>query len=272
MPRSWPQRPSEPDGPRILGLGSAVSLAALAALACSIPATTRVSGLVAHLHGPAQVWIALAALAFLPMLMAILVLRAARQGLRAFGGAGSELRAYGVALWLASLLVELSLFGRLLRATTHHHALAGVVFALGALAMAAASALLCARVVTLLNRGSIGMRLLLGGFVSFGALGALGLVLLGFSRVASHDEASAGAVATFVDTLSFALGAVFALFVTEATGRSLSRRRALALVGPPIALVIGVLGLSILRDGDLSRAIEQRAPLFARVAQWMHNG
>ncbi|HEV3191606.1 MAG TPA: hypothetical protein VGY54_13950 [Polyangiaceae bacterium] len=247
-------------------------MAALAALACSIPATTRVSGLVSHLHGPARVWIALAAVALLPMLIAILVLRAARQGLRAFGGAGWELRAYGVVLWLASLLVELSLFGRLLRATTHNHALAGVAFALGALAMATASALLCARVVTLLNRGSMALRLLLGGFVSFGVLGAYGLVLLGFSRAASHDEASAAAIAVFVDTLSFALGAVLALFVTEARGRALARRRALALVGPPIALVIGALGLSILRDGALSRAIGERAPLFALVAHWMYNG
>jgi hypothetical protein len=270
MPASWPQRPSEPDGRSILGLGTAVSLAALAALACSIPATTRVAGSVAHIHGPARVWIALAAVALIPMLIAILVLRAARQGLLAFGGAGWELRAYGVALWLTSLLVELSLFGRLLRATTHNHALAGVAFALGALAMAGASALLCARVVTLLNLASMALRFLLGGFVALSALGALGSVLWGFARAASHDEASAAAAATFVDTLSFALGAVLALVVTEATGRSIARR--LALVGPPIALVIGALGVSILRDGALCRAIDQRAPLFALAMHWVHHG
>src|SRR5258708_35881669 len=102
MPASWPQRPSEPDGPSILGLGTAVSLAALSALACSIPATTRVPDSVAHIHGPARVWIALAAVPLVPMLIAILLLRAARPGCRAFGGAGCELGRASVSRGLAA--------------------------------------------------------------------------------------------------------------------------------------------------------------------------
>jgi hypothetical protein len=247
-------------------LGTAVSLSALASLACSIPATTRVSASVAHIHGPARVWVALAAAALVPMLLAILVLRIAREGLRAFGGAGWQLRAYGAALWLTSLLIELSLFGRLLRATTHHHALAGVAFAFGALAMAMASGLGSVRLVAILNAASRVWRFLVGSVVALSALGALGWVAFGLSRAASRDEASAAAAATVVDTLAFALGAVLA------AAPSLVRRRALALVGSPIALVIAALGLSILRDAALCQAIDRRAPMFALAAQWVRNG
>jgi len=266
MPASWPHSPSAPDGPPLLRLGTAVSSAALAALACAIPATIRVAASVANIHRPTRVWVALAAAALVPMFLAILVLRGAREGLRSFGGAGWELRAYGASLWLAALLVELSLLGRLLRATTHNHALAGVAFALGALAMATASALACARLVTILGAASVASRWLLEVVVAFAALGALAWVILGFSRAALHDEASATAAATVVDTLAFALGAVLA------AGPSLVRWRALALVGPPIAVVIAALGLSILRDERLYRAIDQRAPLFAVVAQWVRSG
>ena len=266
MPASWPQSRSESDGSRILRLATAVSSAALAALVCSIPATTRVSAPLAHLHSPARVWIALAAGALLPMLVAILVLRGARKGLRTFGGSAWELPAYGAALWFATLLVELSLLGRLLRATTHNHALAGVAFALGALATAVASALVCIRVVALLNAASPESRLLFESVVALGALGALGWGLVGFSRAVLLDEASAAAAATVVDTLAFGLAAVLA------AGPSLVRWRALALAGAPIALVVALLGGSMSRDGALSRAIEQRAPLFALLTHWVRGG
>ena len=92
-----------------------------------------------------------AAAALAPMVAAVVILRGAREGLRAFGGKGGELRAYGVGLWSASLLVLLSFFGSSLRSTTHHHALAGVTFAFGAVVFAVGSALACVRVIAILQ-------------------------------------------------------------------------------------------------------------------------
>jgi hypothetical protein len=46
----------------------------------------------------------------------------------------------------------------------------------------------------------------------------------------------------------------------------------LALAGAPIALVVALLGWSMVRDAALSRAIEQRAPLFALLTHWVRGG
>jgi hypothetical protein len=205
------------------------------------------------------VWIALAAAALVPMTAAVVVLRGAREGLRAFAGPGAGLRASGVGLWLASLLVMLALFGRVLRAHTHHHALAGVTFAFGALAAAVGSALVCARVVAI-ARGAPefarrGLVLILGGAVAL----ALAYVGLRFVHGASHDAASYGAAGTVVDVLAFALAAFFA------SRRSLAARRMIALVGPPVAVVIVALGASTLRDEPVRAAIGESAPAFSPV-------
>src|SRR5579872_5733842 len=111
---------------RVLRVGTAVGLGVAASLGCTLPAALRVSGSGLTDAGPLRAWVALAAAALGPMIATVLILRAARDGLRAFGGEGAELRAYGAGLWLASLLVGFSVFGSVLRATTHHHALAGV--------------------------------------------------------------------------------------------------------------------------------------------------
>jgi hypothetical protein len=236
--------------------GTAVGLAAACALVCSFPATMRVSSAVSS-EGTASVWVALAAAALGPMVAAILVLRGAREGLRAFGGPGSALRAFGVALWLASLLVGLTLFGSVLRATTHHHALAGVTFAFGAVALATGSGVFCARIISILRDAPRGTRrvvaLALGGI----ACAALAWVGLGFVRAAaSSDDPSSGAAGTVVDVLAFALAALFA------ARRSFMARRLIALVGPPVAVLLLAVGASTLRDGPLRDAIGERAPAF----------
>jgi hypothetical protein len=246
-------------GSLIVRFGTALGLGAVAALACVIPATMRVAPSASESAGTARVWIALAAAALLPTTAAVVVLRGAREGLRAFAGPGAGLRAFGVGLWLASLLVTLTLFGRVLRAHTHHHALAGVTFAFGALAAAVAWALVCARIVAL-ARGAPefarrGLVVILGGAAAL----ALAYVGLRFVRGASHDVASYGAAGTVVDVMAFALVAFFA------SHRSLAARRAIALVGPPVAVVIVALGVSTLRDAPVRAAIGECAPAFAPV-------
>jgi hypothetical protein len=203
---------------------------------------------------------ALGAAVLVPMVCAVVVLLGANEGLRAFGGPGAELRAYGAGLWAVTLLIVLAFFGGVLRSTTHHHPLAGVTFAFGALALAIFSALVCARVVSILRAAPAGRRRILEMILGGLAIGALGWTGLRFLRAASHDPASAAAAGMVVDTLAFGLAALFA------ARRSLASRRSLALIGPPFAVALTALGVSALRDSPLRAAIDDRAPAFAPVA------
>jgi hypothetical protein len=264
MPASAPPPPrAAADGSFVVRFGTAVGLGAVAALVGAIPATLRVASVATEGPGAAQVWLALAAAALVPMVLAVVVLRGAREGLRAFAGPGAGLRLAGVGLWLASLLVGFTLLGRVLRAHTHHHALAGVTFAFGALAFALGSAVVSARVVAL-ARGAPefarrGLVLILGA----AAVLALGYVGLRFVRAASQDAASYGAAGTVVDVLAFALAAFFA------SHRSLVGRRAIALVGPPIAVAVAALGVTTLRDAPVRDAIGVSAPAFVPVVDFL---
>jgi hypothetical protein len=256
MPGSAPPPPRAADaGSFVVRFGTAVGLGAVAALAGAVPATLRVAS-VAAAQGPGALreWFALAAAALLPMVAAVVVLRGAREGLRAFAGPGAGLRVAGAGLWLASLLVGFTLLGRVLRAHTHQHALAGVTFAFGALAFAMVSAVVCARLVVIArNAPPFGRGALV---LVLGTASALSLAHVGvrFLHAASHDAASYGAAGTVVDVLAFALAAFFA------------SHRALALIGPPVAVVVVALGVLTLRSAPLLHdAIGESAPAFAPV-------
>jgi hypothetical protein len=244
-------------------LGTAVGLAALAALACALPATLRVSAAVAGTEGAPRVSVALAAAALAPMIVSIIVLRSAREGLRAFVGPGLELRAYGVFLWLGLLLVSFSIFGSILRAKTHHHALAGVTFSFAALALAIGSALVCARVVAILRRAAPSTGRALGGTLAGVTILVIIWIGIRFLQAIAHDPESAGAAAVVVDVLAFALSAGFA------ARPSFANRRALALIGPPIAIAILLLGVSSLHDPPLRAAIDDHAPAYSVPADWV---
>ena len=217
--------PSEETGSFVLRFGTAVGLAAAAALASALPAAMRVAAALGA-EGTGRAWTGLAALSLAPMVATVVVLRGAREGLRAFAGPGAGLRLYGAMLWAAWLLVILTLFGSALRATTHHHALAGVTFAIGALVFAVGLALATVRVLAILRGVSPRTRRLAAVGLAAGALVALGWIGVRFLRAASHDVASAPAAGTVVDILAFALAAGFA------ARPSLASRRALAVVGP----------------------------------------
>jgi hypothetical protein len=227
-------------------------------MAASFPAALRVGAGLGD-DGTGRVWTVLAAASLLPMVSAVVVLRGAREGLRVFGGPGAELRAYGVGLWAASLLVTLTVLGSVLRATTHHHALAGVTFAFVALGAAIGLALACVRVLAILRAASPHVRGVVALVLAMGVFAALGAVGMRFLHAAAHEPGSAPAAGMVVDVLAFSLAAVFA------TRRSLASRRAVAVVGPPVAVAIAALGFSSLGDGPLRAAIDERAPAFAAV-------
>jgi hypothetical protein len=242
----------------VLRVGAVVGAGAAAAVVCVVPAALRVSS--EGEPGVGQALVALSACALVPMIASIVVLRGAREGLRAFAGPGAGLRAFGVGLWLATLLVGLSIFGSVLRATTHHHALAGVTFAFGALLFAVADALVCARVLAIARAmPDRGRRvLLLALAVSVAVL--LFAVGVRFVRAASHDAASFAAAGTVVDVLAFVLAAFFAARVRQAW------RRPLALVGPPVAVIVAIVGIVELRGAAVHDAVVDRAPAFSPAA------
>jgi hypothetical protein len=256
-----PPTRAEESGTAVLRFGTAVGLAATGALACVIPATLRVQAALGGVLPTPLVWMALAAAALAPMIAMVVVLRAAREGLRAFGGEGAGVRAFGVGLWLTVLLVVLSVFGSVLRATTHHHALAGVTYAFGALAAAVGAALACGRVVAILRGAPVAVRRVLMVLLSAAALAALAWVGLRFVRAASHDPESGAAAATVVDVLAFMLAALFG------SGRLFESRRALAIIGPPLAVFVAAVGVSTLRQPALRDAVAERAPVLAPVAK-----
>jgi hypothetical protein len=259
-----PPSSSVPEGgSAVVRFGTAVGMGAAAALVGVLPATMRVASGEGEAPGAARAWVALAAAALAPMIASVVVLRGARAGLRAFGGPGAELRLYGVGLWLASLLAGLALFGSFLRANTHHHALAGVTFAFGALVFAAGDALVCVRLVSIARGLPDRARRMLLGLLTF----AVGIVLFAvgvrFVRAASHDAASYAAAGTVVDVLAFALAAFFA------ARRFFVARRAVAIIGPPVAIAVAVLGMSALSDPTVRDAVWSRAPAFAEVTDML---
>jgi hypothetical protein len=267
----YPSMPPKPGPARLLRFGTAVGLGAASSLACVLPATTRVAATSAE--SGVRIWIALGAAALGPMVASVLVLRSAHEGLRAFGlrprpaadgdwdaaGDPSERRVFGVALWLASLLVLFSFFGSVLRATTHHHALAGVTYAIGALVLAIGSAVACARIMAILDAASESVRRVGSVTLAVVTAAALAWVAVRFLRAASADAPSSAAAATVVDVLAFALAAGFA------ARPSFAGRRALALVGPPVAVTVAVLGILTLREAPLRAAIDERAPAYSSV-------
>jgi hypothetical protein len=195
------------------------------------------------------------------MVASVAILGAAREGARGFGGGGASIFAFGVAMWLVLVGVGLALVGSVLRATTHHHALAGVTFALCALALAVGAMAVCARVVGLLKSASPPVRR--ASVVTISA--ALGLSVVGLAvgsaRAGSHDAASVAQVGTVIDVLAFLLAAALAARQARVV------RRMLALVGPPAVVVVMAVGVPALRYEPLRQILREKAPAFAAAAQ-----
>jgi hypothetical protein len=242
-----------------LQLGCLVGLAAAAGLLGTLPAMLRVSAALVGVAPVVRAWAALVAAMLGPMALSIMVLRGARQGLRAFGTPVDRLLTFGLALWLSLLFVSLALFGSILRATTHHHALAGVTYACGALVLAVGWGLLCGRIVLILRGVTPRTRRWAVNLLGAGALLAIGYVGVRFVRVVSKDPSSSAAAGTVVDVLAFLLTACLASLDWRAA------RRPLAVVGPPVALFLGALGATTLRDPPVHHAIVEHAPAFLPV-------
>lgn len=235
--------------------GTAVGLAVVASALASGPAALRVSSAI---DGASGAWPALAAALFFPMLASIYLLRQTRLGVRAFAGAGASERVVGFALFGVFLLVVMALLGAILRATTHHHALAGVTFALvtlvAALVLAPTSARIANILATWVAEKKVSHLVIAGAFV----VACTPVAFVVAARLGSGASLSRPAAAVVIDLLAFGIAALLA------SGPELRDRRILAIFGPPVAAALFALGLTTLHtSAPLDAAIHERAPAFA---------
>src|SRR5688572_22620589 len=121
----------EQEAPLFIRFGTAAGLAVVASAVAAVPAALRVSSTLPDGPSMPRVLVAIAGAFLVPMIAAIAIMRGARVGLRAFGGPEATARGMGLVAWLVVGFFVLAAFGAALRATTHHHPLAGVTFAIG---------------------------------------------------------------------------------------------------------------------------------------------
>lgn len=249
--------PETPPAPLLARVGSLLGAASLATLLGAIPAAVRV----AHVRpgdSPLEAWIALAACAMAPIVALVAFGRSAREGARSIAGGEAPLVLWGVATWAMTTFLALAAFGALLRATTHHHGLAGVTFAFGGLAIGASLALVTRRLMQM-ARGADpwGRAALLGGVIA-ALLVAILVVIVRVAHAAGGEELLSD---TLVDALAFVIAAA------ALSRQAFARVTWLAILGPPLAIGLLVLGWALLaRDPALVEAIRVSAPLFARIA------
>jgi hypothetical protein len=258
------QPPLEPDAARegtiLTRFGTAVGAALVASALATGPAALRI----ASVDGPSGAWPALVASTLLPMLLAVVVLRRARVGLRSFAGS----RALAIGVWLPSVFVVMVVLGSTLRATTHHHPLAGVTFSILSLIAAVGLAPFAARVAALLTQWHAGGRWVPLATTALLALFVAVFVAVRVARGLGGDGGDGAASASppasdpgatvLVDLLAFGMAALLA------SRPELAARRVLAVFGPPVAAVVFVLGMtSLVRSAALARAVDDRAPAFS---------
>jgi len=246
--------------------GGTVSVAMIAALLASMPATLRLrEGGVDLL--PA--WLTLGGLAIAPMLLLIPLARLAREGLRSVWQQGESRaleRTAAAMVFAGTWLWFLSALGAQLREKTHHHALGGVTFAIAAAVALVAIALVARRLAVILTtlrekRRALGTGAALAAIVLSAAILALRI-----ARGAPELDESARAM--LVDGLAFALALAFF------ARKTFEERVLVPRLGPPAAVCILVVAMHTLATSMTAlKALEQLCPLhfailsgFARLA------
>jgi hypothetical protein len=246
-----PSAPPPPQPSLVFRAGSLLGAGTLAAMAASFPSALRVASFVPS--GPGT-WIALAACATVPATIAVALLRGARDGARRFAGEDASLAAWSVGSWVLATFLALTALGAVLRATTHHHGLAGVTFALMGLAVATFVALVVRRVAAIGRRAEPFNRAALLG-ASIVALGVAAMLVALRAMRASDVGLPPAAGDALIDALAFAIAAGFLSRPAMMTSTWLGR------AGLPLAMGVLGLGLALLsRDPALVDAIRAHAP------------
>ena len=238
----------------VMRFGFIVAGGVVSAIAASLPAALRM-GEDGSASRALEQWLVLSAVATPLAVTAVAVLRRARIGLQLLAGERGSTLAAGVLWWSVIELGLLSIFGALLRKTTHHHALAGVTFSAFAVVTGVIVALFARRTISMLTRG--GASLLKIGLVIAAVCAFVVTMLVGLRTSRAEGIHTAGAL---VDALALAVTA------TIASSRPFGRWRPMAIAGVPVAVLLIMVGLTTLRfDPKLQEALAEAAPIHAFV-------
>jgi hypothetical protein len=245
----------ESDGASIvMRLGFIVAGGVLSAIASSLPPALRM-GDDGSASRALEQWIVLSAVSTPLAVAAVAGLRRARIGLRLLLGEQASLLALGVLWWSVLELALLSMFGALLRKTTHHHALAGVSFAAFAVVTGVVVGLFARRTTMMLARGGASLQKI--ALVIAGGCAFVGIMVVGIRTSRAEGLHTA---AGLVDVLAFAVT------TTIASSRLFGRWRPVAIAGVPVATLVLMVGLTTLRfDPALRQSLMDTAPIHSLV-------
>ena len=180
--------------------------------------------------------------------VAVAVLRRARVGLRELLGERAQLSS-SVSLVVRHHARPPRRRRRgVLRATTHHHALAGVTFAVFAVMSGIVVALLARRTTAMLDRGGGKLQK-----VGLTIVGGCAVVVIALVLVRTAKATELHAAAGIVDAIALAICARLT------SSRAFTKLRPLAVIGSPVAILVLVIGLTLLRfDPKLSIRCSRR--------------
>lgn len=238
-------------------IGVALGGAALASVACTGHAAARLTP--AGVSWPVA-WLALAAAAFLPAFAVLLALPRAMSVLLAFDPKAARTRFTALFLWVATMELLFFFVGKALRASTHHHALAGATFGVVAVVLAVGVGFVAVRLAWLLTR--MGEQVVRIGVV-VAALAAVGV--LAFLARALGDTARL----TLIDAAAF----VVAVGLAARASRVSDPR--VGYIGAPLALALFIAGAWLLRSpggvqaGVLVSAVDAFVPLYGKPALFL---
>jgi hypothetical protein len=150
--------------------------------------------------------------------------------------------------WLFASVDALLVFGALLRRTTHHHPLAGATFALVGLVVLVVFGALARRALAVALTWSDATAHGIFGLAAFG---------LGVLPILVALKVGPPASGILVDALAYVIAVGFL------SRASFAGDRLLGVVGPPLAVVVLLIGLTSLHKAPLDAAVHARAPLLS---------
>lgn len=243
-----------PFDPLSTRIGVALAIAIPAALLAGLPAALRLSS-AAQVSLP-YAWAILAGVAAPPLVALGFLGRRAARGWRAIGPDDAGLRLAAAGGWLAWTGLLADRVGAMLRAKTHHHALAAVTFAIAIAVVAGVLALVSRRILALLRDLDRRHETLARSLaVLWVAAPLCGLVL---ALRAAAPDLSPGARATIIDGAAFLLGGILASRTVE------SAPRPIAAAGPLVFAVLMTLAVMGLHEPSVLSGLDAVAPLLAR--------
>lgn len=225
------------DGSTLVRFGTTVGVAFVVAVIGTAPAAIRLANdLPADVGGLFSAWTVLGASALVPAILLVAIFRGARHGARSFTAERAlehGTRLFAFACVLPPVLV---VFASILRAKTHHHALAGVTYSIVVLLVLVAVAATATRAASLVS--SWGPRAARVGFgLSFVAF----LGSMAWAGIAAQ-RAGGSYAGAFLDVLALLLAAGFG------SRRDFVDLRPFAVVGPPLAAILLALGITTVKE------------------------